>query len=195
MLLRIYRCSPYDRLAFRSRRTWHQVPSGVISPAGHSHNRQTRCSACARPGWKSQLHRSAPAPQALVRHKGLDHMRRLLKAPLGQRTLTRLPNHQATHARQLTRYKQVLPALVALKQNHPIIKQLHRVPFLSLLFSKSIAGRWLYTEHLFVYFLLSCPHGMVWTYARNRAPPKERPCISPMQPSYATGSIFSRPPM
>ena len=53
--------------------------------------------------------------KSLVRHKGLGHMRRLLKAPLCQRTLTRLPNHQAAHARRLTRYKQVLPALVALK--------------------------------------------------------------------------------
>ena len=164
MLLREYhRCSPYDRLAFRSRQTWHQVPSGAISPAGHNHNRQTRCSACARPGWKSQLHRSAPATTSrLVRHKGLDHMRRLLKAPLGQRTLTRLPNHQAAHARRLTRYKQVLPALVALKQNHPIIKQPHRVPFLSLLFSKSIAGRWLYTEQFVRVFSieLSARHGI-----------------------------------
>ena len=186
MLLRIYRRSPYDRLAFRSRQTWHQVPSGAISPAGHNHNRQTRCSACARPGWKSQLHRSAPAPQV---------PRASQRSRPHAATLARLSNHQATHARRLTRYKQVLPALVALKQNHPIIKQLHRVPFLSLLFSKSIAGRWLYTEQLFVCFLLSCPHGMVWTCARNRAPPKERPCISPMQPIYATVSIFSRPPM
>ena len=131
----------------------------------------------------------------LMRHKRLDHMRRLLIAPLRQWPLTRLPNHQATHTGWLTRNRETFPTFIALKQNYPLIKQLHRIPFLSLLFNKSIAGRCLYTERLFVCFLLSCPRDMVKLRTQKGRPRKERPCKSLMQATYATGSIFSRPPM
>ena len=54
-----------------------------------------------------------------------------------------------------------IPALIALEQHNPLVEQLHHIPFLLLLVSKSIAGKCMYTERLFVCFLSSCPHGMV----------------------------------
>ena len=50
MLLRIYCRSPYDRSAFRPRRTWHQVPPGATAPVGHSRSQQTKHSAFEQPG-------------------------------------------------------------------------------------------------------------------------------------------------
>ncbi len=39
-----------DQSVFQPHRTRHRVPSKANAPAGRSHNRQTRCSACALPG-------------------------------------------------------------------------------------------------------------------------------------------------
>ena len=39
-----------DQSVFQPHRTRHRVPSKAHAPAGRSHNRQTRCSACALPG-------------------------------------------------------------------------------------------------------------------------------------------------
>ena len=48
--LRMRQRPPCDQSAFQPHRTQHRAPSKASAPAGHSHNRQTRCSACARPG-------------------------------------------------------------------------------------------------------------------------------------------------
>ena len=48
--LRMRQRPPCDQSAFRLHRTQHRAPSKASAPAGHSHNRQTRCSACALPG-------------------------------------------------------------------------------------------------------------------------------------------------
>ena len=48
--LRMRQRPPCDQSAFQPHRTQHRAPSKASAPAGHSHNRQTRYSACAPPG-------------------------------------------------------------------------------------------------------------------------------------------------
>ncbi len=48
--LRMRQRLPCDQSFFQPHRTQHRAPSKASAPAGHSHNRQTRCSACAQPG-------------------------------------------------------------------------------------------------------------------------------------------------
>ena len=48
--LRMRQRPPCDQSVFQPHRTQHRAPSKASAPAGHSHNRQTRYSACARPG-------------------------------------------------------------------------------------------------------------------------------------------------
>ena len=85
---------------------------------------------------RSHLIRSSNAIEVLkddkrlMRHKRLDHMRRLLIAPLRQWSLTRLPNHQATHTRRLARYPAGAPPPSSLwNKNNPLVEQLHHIPF------------------------------------------------------------------
>ena len=48
--LRVRQRPPCDQSVFQLHRTQHRVPSKASAPAGHSHNRQTRYSACVPPG-------------------------------------------------------------------------------------------------------------------------------------------------
>ena len=48
--LRMRQRPPCDQSVFQLHRTQHRVPSKASAPAGHSHNRQTRYSACVPPG-------------------------------------------------------------------------------------------------------------------------------------------------